>query len=45
MLLVDDDIIDQYKLLWEHQSSRSIWELENICMKGKCVICKRFGQG
>ena len=25
---------------WDHQASRSIWELENLCMKGKCVICK-----
>ncbi len=25
---------------WEHIVDRSIWELDNICMKGKCVICK-----
>ena len=27
------------EIIWEHQASRSVWELENICVKNKCVIC------
>ncbi len=26
--------------LWHHQSSRTIYELENICMKGRCWCTK-----
>lgn len=26
--------------LWEHQANRTIQELENICMKGKCWCTK-----
>lgn len=28
------------EVFWRHQSDRAIWELENVCVMGKCVICK-----
>lgn len=28
--------------IWRHQADRTIWELENVCMKGNCIICKRL---
>ena len=28
--------------LYEHFVNRSIWELENICIKEKCVICNMY---
>lgn len=28
--------------LWYHQAHRTIFELENLCMKGKCKICNLF---
>lgn len=34
-----DIIHTSQEILWTHQADRTIWELENICMKGKCVIC------
>lgn len=30
------------EVLWEHQAGRSIWELDNVCMRGKCIICNTF---
>jgi hypothetical protein len=29
-----------WEAIWTHQAGRTIWELENICMKNKCGICK-----
>ena len=28
------------EVFWSHRANSSIWELDNICIKGKCVICK-----
>lgn len=31
---------EELEALWRHQAERGIWELENICMKRKCIICE-----
>ncbi len=38
-VLMNGLTIEQYEMWWEHVADRSIWEMEHVCRKGKCVIC------
>lgn len=26
--------------IWTHWANRTIWELDNVCMNRKCIICE-----
>jgi len=28
--------------LFIHLADRSVWEMENICVKRKCIICEHY---
>ena len=34
--------VEELEVFWSHLANREIWELEWICMQGKCSLCNKY---